>query len=153
MRLPALLTLAACYTAPYLSSGSGRPRGSGDSWARSAVRVVGIVRSPSGSNRQCAVLRRSAHVPWGAHGCGPDQLAAALAPGMSEASRSSPGGAEASRHFDDYWSEYEHFRVDDDEDEDRPPPEEEQDADWLREVGLDFVLRDGEWLLSARRQH
>ncbi|XP_029832003.2 rho GTPase-activating protein 18 [Ixodes scapularis] len=61
---------------------------------------------------------------------------------MSEASRSSPGGAEASRHFDDYWSEYEHFRVDDDEDEDRPPPEEEQDADWLREVGLDFVLRD-----------
>ncbi|KAM7309320.1 hypothetical protein ISCGN_012951 [Ixodes scapularis] len=59
-----------------------------------------------------------------------------------EASRSSPGGAEASRHFDDYWSEYEHFRVDDDEDEDRPPPEEEQDADWLREVGLDFVLRD-----------
>ncbi|CAN7938262.1 unnamed protein product [Ixodes hexagonus] len=56
--------------------------------------------------------------------------------------RRSPGGAEASRHFDDYWSECDHFRIDDDEDDERPPPEEEQDADWLREVGLDFVLRD-----------
>lgn len=49
------------------------------------------------------------------------------------------------RHFDAYWSECDHFRIDDDEDEDDRAPHqnpEEQDADWLREVGLDFVVDD-----------
>lgn len=49
------------------------------------------------------------------------------------------------RPFDVYWSECDHIRIDDDEDEDDRATHqnpEEQDADWLREVGLDFVLDD-----------
>uniref|UniRef100_L7LZ36 Putative rho gtpase-activating protein 18 n=1 Tax=Rhipicephalus pulchellus TaxID=72859 RepID=L7LZ36_RHIPC len=49
------------------------------------------------------------------------------------------------RQFDAYWSECDHFRIDDDEEEDDRATHqnpEEQDADWLREVGLDFVLDD-----------
>lgn len=62
-----------------------------------------------------------------------------------EKPRNAPASEGHGRNFDEYWSEIDHFRVDDDEDEDDRVAHqnpEEQDADWLREVGLDFVLDD-----------